>query len=185
MWAGAGTLVLILVFVTADAGAGAGPGTGDACTKDGVDTRTVHIAHGGLNRSYQVFVPRAACVAGARGHTVPAVVHLHCFGCPCGQKTHGWGKEAARRGFVVVQPCGDDQGYMPSWNAGACCGDAVSRSRDDVGFIQAAVRDVLVKQRWPSLNSSRVYLTGFSNGGFMSSIVARRSTLFAAVAPAS
>ena len=112
------------------------------------------------------------------------VIFLHCYGCPC-STSRGWEEESDARGAVLVKPCGDDLGGVPSWNAGACCGDAVRDNRDDKGFIQAVVREVLATSSRPWIDPERAYLTGFSNGGFMTSVLARTSTLFAAAAPVS
>ena len=38
-------------------------------------------------------------------------------------------------GFALVVPAGVDR----SWNAGPCCGTAMDRQLDDVGFVHAAL----------------------------------------------
>ena len=52
------------------------------------------------------------------------VVFLHCFGCPPAND-FGWNAAAAGAGYVLLRPLGVRVGNKaPSWNGGACCGDA-------------------------------------------------------------
>ncbi|MBV9651710.1 MAG: dienelactone hydrolase family protein [Pseudonocardiales bacterium] len=62
---------------------------------------------------------------------------------------------------VLVYPVG----YGQSWNAdGGCCGDAATAHIDDSAFLAAVVGDVA---NHFSINRSRVYLVGYSNGARM------------------
>jgi polyhydroxybutyrate depolymerase len=84
--------------------------------------------------------------------------------------------EADSQGFVVVYPQGT--GAIPGWNAGACCGTAVT---DDVGFT-----GLLLDQLEASLcvDTSRVFATGMSNGGFFSHVLGcELAGRIAAIAP--
>jgi polyhydroxybutyrate depolymerase len=84
---------------------------------------------------------------------------------------------ADEKGFIVVYP----QGIADSWNAGACCGDAVSRDIDDVGFARALVEYMA---EHACIDRKRVYATGFSNGGRMSyRLGCEAADVFAAIAP--
>lgn len=53
-------------------------------------------------------------------------------------------------------------GLAESWNAGGCCGYAVSHNVDDIGYI-----DTVIGQSKARHEISKVYLVGFSNGGMM------------------
>ncbi len=64
-------------------------------------------------------------------------------------------------GWVVISP----EGVNKSFNAGDCCGEAAHSKIDDVGFLLAILDDVRERS---CIDDDRVYLTGFSNGGFMS-----------------
>lgn len=64
-------------------------------------------------------------------------------------------------GWVVISP----EGVNKSFNAGDCCGEAARSKLDDVGFLLAILDDVRERS---CIDDDRVYLTGFSNGGFMS-----------------
>jgi polyhydroxybutyrate depolymerase len=86
---------------------------------------------------------------------------------------HGWGGDpeqlegttalAARgtaRGYVVARPFGS----YKTFDGGACCGTAQDKHVDDVAFARAIVEELV---RDACVDPSRVYATGFSNGGFM------------------
>jgi polyhydroxybutyrate depolymerase len=78
----------------------------------------------------------------------------------------GFDAEADQRGFIAAYPEGTagPAGRFHTWNAGACCGIAVRRGMDDVGFIRAMVAEIATN--YP-LDPKRVYATGLSNGGMM------------------
>jgi polyhydroxybutyrate depolymerase len=91
---------------------------------------------------------------------------------------------ADRERFLVVYPNGT--GPLPrrllTWNAGdGCCGYAVQRAVDDVGFAAAVLDDL---ERRVAIDRRRVYATGHSNGGIMAHrLAAARPDLVAAIAP--
>jgi polyhydroxybutyrate depolymerase len=102
---------------------------------------------------------------------------------------HGWGGDpeqlerttriastALARGYVVVRPLGVGK----SFNAGTCCGDASDAAIDDVGFARALVASISSET---CIDRRRVFVTGFSNGGFLAHRLACESAdVFAAVA---
>jgi polyhydroxybutyrate depolymerase len=80
----------------------------------------------------------------------------------------------------VVYP----QGLDDSWNGGAlCCGTSQSSGVDDEGFAI----DVVNKMEMDAcIDKKRVYVTGISNGGAMSHLLAcKEAGVFAASAPVS
>jgi polyhydroxybutyrate depolymerase len=68
--------------------------------------------------------------------------------------------EAVARRFTVVSP----QGIGWSWNAGSCCGPARVRKVDDVAFLDTVIDDIITRD---GVDPRRVFVAGFSNGGFM------------------
>jgi polyhydroxybutyrate depolymerase len=81
---------------------------------------------------------------------------------------YGLQKKADAAGFVVAFPNGYSKlpgGKFATWNAGGCCGDALDRKSDDVGFARATVK--AIQDRY-SIDASRVFATGMSNGGMLS-----------------
>jgi polyhydroxybutyrate depolymerase len=124
---------------------------------------------------------------------IPLVLDLHGWlSSKSGQRFFsGFDAIADAEGFAVVWPQGlfgqpgnpeaTNAPAGPSWNAGFCCGAAVTVEPDDLGFlrtlVEAVVREVAIDRR-------RVYATGLSNGGAMAQRLAcEAADLFAAVAP--
>jgi polyhydroxybutyrate depolymerase len=81
---------------------------------------------------------------------------------------------ADRKGFLVVYPEGLDH----AWNDGR---PISGRTADDVAFLSALIDELVQKY---SANPRRVYVTGISNGGFMSfTLACRISDKIAGIAP--
>jgi polyhydroxybutyrate depolymerase len=107
------------------------------------------------------------------------VVDIHGFGSDKVQHRgfSGWTVKAETEGFLVVHP----NGLFNSWNAGTCCGTAMTSGVDDVGFLRAMVDAIAAEG---SVNAARIYVTGLSNGGAMSHRIAcEAADVFAAAAP--
>jgi polyhydroxybutyrate depolymerase len=141
----------------------------------------IELAHGGRTRSYLLHVPPQARDNAA----LPVVVVLHGAADDAARNRAWLGLDpyADREGFVVVYP--DGTGPLPrhilTWNAGACCGTAQWRKVDDVGFVVAVLDDVAERTH---VDPTRVYATGFSNGGMLAyRLAAEASERFAAIAP--
>jgi len=86
-------------------------------------------------------------------------------------------------GFIVVYPEGLRLGLLNirTWNAGWCCGQSSFQDIDDVGFIDQLL-DELIDQF--SIDESRIFITGISNGGYMSyRLACELSDGIAAIAP--
>ena len=64
--------------------------------------------------------------------------------------------------FIVVYPEGIKTFGFRTWNAGDCCPSATLLNTDDVGFIEALLGKL--EDEW-SIDASRIYAAGFSNGG--------------------
>jgi polyhydroxybutyrate depolymerase len=131
----------------------------------------------GNARQYAVHVP-----AGYSKNTpVPALFCIHGLGQNpvmfCLDTGVAWPSKADQEGFVVVMP----NGYMNSWNAGTCCGGAVSAGLDDVSLMRAIFAEV---GKHVNIDLRRVFATGLSNGGYLSyRLACEASDLFVAVAP--
>jgi polyhydroxybutyrate depolymerase len=83
---------------------------------------------------------------------------------------------ADREGFIVVYP----EGFKRGWADGRGITHADKRGVDDVAFIDKLIE---VLQGKLSINHTRIYVAGHSNGGFMAQRLAiERSHKFAAVA---
>ena len=119
------------------------------------DLETVEA--GGLQRTYQVIRPvRPAATR------LPAVVFLHGVNATIGgeEARDGLLTAAAAGQVVLVYPVG----YGMSWDVGSCCGAAMDQGVDDMAFLSDVVDDVLAM---PDVDTSRISLAGYSNGGKM------------------
>jgi polyhydroxybutyrate depolymerase len=112
----------------------------------------------GTERSYLMHVPDNLPV----GEKVPLVIALHLLGSNSAsfESLTGFSIKAEQEGFIVAYP----QGIGNSWNAGGCCDPAMTGDVDDVGFISALI-DTLIQDC--QVDTSKVFVAGFSNGGIM------------------
>jgi polyhydroxybutyrate depolymerase len=132
---------------------------------------------GGADRIAHVHVPKGYDPTKA----APVVLDFHGYTSNGAQQnllTH-MNDKADSATFISVHPEGT--GSSPSWNAGACCGDAAANAVDDVGFVNKLIDELESKL---CVDAHRVFATGMSNGGFLSHRLAcEMSTRIAAVAP--
>ena len=138
------------------------------------------LNHQNLRRSYLVHVPPQA----ASRRPLPLVLSFHGGGSNAEVMRSYTRMDAAadRDGYVVVYPNGSSgfQGRFLTWNAGNCCGPAVALKIDDVGFALAVIDDISARA---SIDASRIYATGLSNGSMMAyRLAAEASHRIAAVA---
>lgn len=137
--------------------------------------------------------PRRALLqlpASTRG--APLLVMLHGAGATAkfAEQQSAWAGRGRKDGFAVVLPEGTprDATAAPSfrlnpqlWNDGSGRGHVARRGVDDVGFLVALIERLIHEH---GLDASRVWLTGFSNGGSLAfRLAAERPDLVAAVAP--
>lgn len=142
---------------------------------------TLWLVHNNRNRSYLVHIPPRATT----DLPLPVVLNFHGGG---GHATHQQAysdldRLADTKAFMTVYPNGT--GHLSSrlltWNAGTCCGYAKTHNIDDVGFIRLLIDDL--KKRW-SIDTTRIYATGLSNGAMMAyRLAAEAPDLVAAIAP--
>ena len=119
----------------------------------------------GIERTWQLFVPSSY----KAGVDHPLVLDLHgSGGSPRGQATtSAFSKLAADKGFLVVNPAGK---YVRTPTSGATWNvDLDTNGVDDVRFVRSLIEHL--KQRY-SIDSRRIYATGFSGGARMSSRIA-------------
>ncbi|KAK3264452.1 hypothetical protein CYMTET_26806 [Cymbomonas tetramitiformis] len=129
-------------------------------------------------RVYSLYVPQTTCDA---QKPAPLVVAVPCFGCDSStfDEYHDLCDEY---GFILASPRGT--GSVPSFNAQHCCGEALDNKMDDVGFIIKMVEELA--RELGSLSSSDVFAIGWSNGGYLISLIAMHpASPFKAIAPIS
>jgi polyhydroxybutyrate depolymerase len=91
--------------------------------------------------------------------------------------------KSEQAGFVLVFPNGYSKlpgGKLASWNAGNCCASARDEQVDDVGFIRKVLTHV---SQQVSVDYSRIYATGMSNGAMMAyRLACEMSDVFSGIA---
>jgi polyhydroxybutyrate depolymerase len=152
------TLALLLLL---------GPGT-PAQTPGIEQQRYLEVA--GSRRSFLLYLPTTY----RAGRPVPLVLVFHAAGGRGrGIARHtGFTELAEREGFAVAYP----DGIGGRWNDGRR-----PSARDDVGFVRALVDSL---RREVTVDSSRIYATGISNGAMLSyRLACDLPGVFAAIAP--
>ncbi|RLF60155.1 MAG: polyhydroxybutyrate depolymerase [Thermoplasmata archaeon] len=138
------------------------------------------IEYDGLTRTYLIHIPDFDNVLEEK----PLLIALHGGG---GNSENMRGKTgfndlADEHGFIVVYP--DGTGKLKNklvWNAGYCCGSALENNVDDVGFIDALIKEL---QKTLNIDENGIYVTGHSNGGMMAyRLGSELSDIIAAIAP--
>ena len=142
-----------------------------------VGDKSVMLTVDGKQRAFDLHVP-ASYDATKR---TPLVFLFHGYTMTAAQiatATH-FAATADARGLIVAFPTGIGE----SFNAGDCCGEAVTDPVDDVSFTRAMITSIGGEY---CVDAKRTFSAGFSNGGFFSYFLAcELSDKIAAVAPVS
>eukprot|EP00947_MAST-08B_sp_MAST-8B-sp1_P004441 g4441.t1 len=146
----------------------------------------------GVKRTVSFYIPASAAAADG---PVPLVVDFHALSSDPFDEAYLTQLPALadKEGFVAAFPQGVElaipvgPGY--SWNAGACCPWADSREVNDIGMVRelpGVIANEAMTRQNVTIDRSRIYAMGMSNGGFMTNRVAcEASDIFAAFAPVS
>ncbi len=140
-----------------------------------------YLSFGGIQRYYLLHVPSS--YDGTK--PVPLVIVLHGGGGKAegAVRMADMDPRSDKQGFIVVYPNGTSpmKDRFFTWNSFLCCGYALQNKIDDVGFINALL-DELEKNY--SIDSTRIFATGLSNGGMMTyKLGCELSDRIAAIAP--
>ncbi|KAL9182921.1 hypothetical protein ACHAXT_004200 [Thalassiosira profunda] len=145
-------------------------------------------------RSFLLYIPQALCgslfdaAAVASGpywlqdgeqHRLPEdypglrmLLALHGFTGRPMQEIRKWRAAATSLNAVILAPEGSGSGGELGWNANDCCGEPVTNGVDDVDFATGVVEEALTQlQKGTRFKSAHVIATGFSNGGFLASLL--------------
>lgn len=158
-WTLLSVLVVLVSLIAGCAGPFGTPGgamPAPATERSGATTLTGTLEWDGIARDYYVRMPEVPAAP------VPLIVALHGqdgFNTDFEEAT-GLSEQGLAAGMAVAYP----QGVAGSWNAGSCCGQAGDDEIDDIGFLTALIDELVSTE---PIDSSRIYLTGFSNGGMM------------------
>ncbi|MFQ5674506.1 MAG: alpha/beta hydrolase family esterase [bacterium] len=136
---------------------------------------------GGRERSYVLHIPPT--YDGKNPAALVIVLHGGGGNARNAMKMTEMNDKSDAEGFLVVYPNGSGRlrRALLTWNAKICCGYAMDRDIDDVGFIRKMISEL---QRKYNIDPGRIYATGISNGGMMAyRLACELSDKIAAIAP--
>jgi polyhydroxybutyrate depolymerase len=128
------------------------------------ETINATITHDGQERAYIMYVPASY----NPGTASPLLLCFHGYTSSANtiMNYSGFNNIADTANFIVVYPQGTLLNGTTHWNVG---GWTTSSTMDDLGFTNALLDSISVEY---TIDSSKVYSTGMSNGGFMSFLLA-------------
>ena len=154
---GARSVVLGLLLAALAMAAGCGSSTTGVGPGASTASREVSLRVDGRDRTYLL----QPALGGLRHGRAALVVVLHQEGGTLAGIAKETDLSALRaQGASLVYPLGVDH----SWDAGACCGLPRRQGVDDVGFLDAVMKDVA--RRTPVDNRRRA-IVGYSSGGML------------------
>lgn len=123
-----------------------------------------NVNHNGISRDYILYVPQSydsnvkiPLVFSLHGKSLTNVINMNIT---------NFNDIADTANFIVVYPQGElDVSLTTGWNVGW----SFSSGADDIGFIDTILEIISFQY---NIDLERVYSTGFSNGGFMSYLLA-------------
>lgn len=158
--------------------------------------KPVQVVKGGDDgpaRSFYTYIPPQLCASllppspSRGGLSKPTaqlriILAIHGFGGRPLQEIKKWRNASISLNSVILAPEGTltESTHRLGWNAHDCCGDPVVNEIDDVDFITNGVVEVFLgalKEQGDDaravfqMNNINVVATGFSNGGFVSSLL--------------
>lgn len=136
-------------------------------------SKSIDITVNGEQRTYWLYVP------GSAKNKAPVVFALHGAGGHSTDHSPNFDTIADSNGCIVVYPQGKDI-YFPVFGGTVPGWDASGEENADVHFIKAIIEDVAASY---SIDRTRLYCCGFSNGGMMTYALTNTcSDVFAAFA---
>lgn len=171
---------LLLPFLIACGGTEPDEPTGPDLSDPIYDPATWPVEVGSAERPADVLWPSDY----PRGERLPVIVLLHGFGVNGELQDFVYQLTARvdRYGFVLLLPDGtQNTGFERFWNATPQCCDFEGSGVDDVGYLDGLLDELEASM---PIDAERIYVTGHSNGGYMSYRMAcDRSERIAAIAP--
>ncbi|MCF8368496.1 MAG: T9SS type A sorting domain-containing protein [Bacteroidales bacterium] len=133
------------------------------------------ITHDGLQREYILYIPPNY----TGSIPVPLLLNFHGYGSNATEQMNygDFRPVSDTAGFLIVHPQGTLFNGTTHWNVG---GWTIGSMVDDVGFTEALIDSLSLMYQ---IDSTRIFATGMSNGGFMSFLLAcQLSNRIAAIA---
>jgi len=130
-------------------------------------TREIDV--NGVKRTYILHLPPSY----RKDERLPLVIALHGGGGNAENMVNmsGFSDKADKENFAVVYPNGSGRmgNALLTFNAVGCCAYAMRNKVDDVAFISKLIDKLAADY---SIDTKRVYVTGFSNGALMTHLLA-------------
>ena len=127
-----------------------------------IGLNNISTTHDNLNRSYQIYVPASY----SNNEPIPIVFNLHGGASTAIGYLNSIGDMrpiADTANFIIIYPqATTDSSGNPTWHLGG--ENSKSTSVNDVGFVSHIIDEV---SSIYSVDLERVYVTGFSNGGYL------------------
>ena len=127
-----------------------------------IGLNNISTTYDNLSRSYQIYVPESYSVT----KPIPIVFNLHGGASTAMGYLNSIGDMrpiADTANFIIIYPqATTDSSGNPTWHLGGV--NSKSTSVDDVGFVSYIIDEV---SSIYSVDLERVYVTGFSNGGYL------------------
>jgi len=132
------------------------------------------------SRSFNIYIPPNFCSGVSVSqqeddtHPLRIILAIHGYGGKPAQEIQKWKGVAESLNSIIIAPMGTEtiESHKLGWNAVECCGDPVLNEIDDLDFVIYGVMDVFLNQFIDRDSSSiHVIATGFSNGGFFTSLL--------------
>ena len=128
---------------------------------------TLHTitVEGSKPRTYNLFIPTGY----SKDKSIPILMAFHGLGGSSTTFTNSLQLKVFNQdmNFILAVPngWGSEAGSQSSWNAGICCAPSTDSRINDVELVQAILDSVTSNF---SIDKSRIWAMGFSNGGMMS-----------------
>ena len=145
-----------------------------------------------VKRRFQLLLPRAIC-NNTTNAAYPILLAFHGYGGGPQAEMYKWKDVAMRRNWILVSPEGTTGGgdTRRGWNATDCCGYPAESfaALDDIDFVNGIIQTLQMHIPDYVLSDGGIIAaaTGFSNGGFFSSLLAlakhRRPSWLKAIVP--
>lgn len=133
------------------------------------------IVHNGTYRYYNLYIPAAY----TSGQSVPLLFNFHGYGQTASAQNQyaNFMPMADSTNFILILPEGTLLSGISHWNVGLLVSQV-----DDIDFVLKLIDSISATY---TINQNRIYATGFSNGAYLSQLLASRTNKFAAIASVS
>lgn len=102
------------------------------------------------------------------------ILAIHCHACHPRQEVAKWKDAASELNAVIIAPEGWSSDDKLGWNAVDCCGASMEKNVDDLDFVIRGAVEVFWNDWKTGVEGGRsmnVVATGYSNGGFFTSMM--------------